>query len=61
MTSSMSKNAREPEPGAELSTSSAECHNQEIVRSETVKLTAQVVPQTAKTTKSVRNLGGWLT
>ena len=31
--------AREPGTGAELSTSSAECHNQEDVSSETVELT----------------------
>ena len=38
--------AREPEPGVELSTSSAECQNPEDVSSETVELTVQVIPQT---------------
>ena len=38
--------AREPEPGAELSTSNAECHNPEDVSIETVELTVQVIPQT---------------
>ena len=37
---------KEPEPHEELSTPSADCHNPEDVSSETVKLTAQVVPQT---------------
>ena len=37
--------SREPEPCAELSTSSADCHNPEDVSSKTV-LAAEVVPQT---------------
>ena len=61
--------AREPEPRAETSTSSADCRNPEDVNSgvdgtsrtsnrfrcsrETVKA--------AKATKSIQNLGGWLT
>lgn len=37
--------AREPEPRVESSTSSADCRNPEDISSETVELTAQVVPQ----------------
>ena len=42
----MPDDAREPDPHTELATSSADCRNPEDVSSETVELTAQVVPQT---------------
>ena len=60
---------REPEPRAELSTSSADCHNPEDVSSETVELTVHVVPERFQcsweavkaATKLEWNLGAWLT
>ena len=39
-------NVREPEPRAESSTASVDCHNLEDVSSETVELPVQVIPET---------------
>ena len=39
-------NVREPDPRAESSTSSVDCHNLEDVSSETVELPVQVIPET---------------
>ena len=42
---------REPEPHAELPTSSANDHNPEDVSRQTVELTVQVVPETASSVR----------